>query len=495
MTATQQAIRAISARADEETLARVQEADALQCQLARVDVNAFVEYVMRDESVGLPVVQAPIHEAWHELADMHDRLLIWSHIESGKTSQLSIARTLFELGKNPSLRIAIVSNTHEQAIKIVRSIARYIEQSEELQRVFPALKKADPWTSTQLTVARPYTSKDPSVQAFGVHGNVLGARLDRLILDDVLDYENCRTELLRKDLKDWYASTLAGRLTEHARVLCVGTAYHPDDLLHWLARTPGWIARRYPILHPDTNKPRWPDRWPMERIEKKRGELGPLEFARQMLCVARDDAEARFKREWIDRCLQRGNGKRLCYGLSILPPGITTYTGVDLAVQRHSAADETTFFTLAMHANGDREVLSVESGKFSGPEIVQKMGDVHRRFLSLVMVENNAAQDFILQFARGMLSIPMRHFTTGRNKAHPEFGVESIAAELARGQSIIPNDDGRLHPEIEKWVSDMLYYDPRAHTGDRLMASWFAREAARMGAFKVTTTNIDLMSR
>jgi hypothetical protein len=28
-------------------------------------------------------------------------------------------------------------------------------------------------------------------------------------------------------------------------------------------------------------------------------------------------------------------------------------------------------------------------------------------------------------------------------------------------------------------VKEVLYYDPKEHTGDRLMASWFAREGAR----------------
>lgn len=477
-----------------DTLESAQAMDALHCQMARQDVNAFITYVMKDERTAHPVEQAPIHEAWHQLADTNDRLLIWSHIESGKTSQLSIGRTLFALGQDPSLRIAIVSNTHDQANKLVRAIARYIEHSPELRRVFPKLIKSDPWTSHQLFVQRHTTSKDPSIQATGIHGNILGARIDLLIMDDVLDYENCRTEVLRKDLWDWYHATLAGRVTAQGKVLVVGTAFHPDDMLHRFARQPGWKAVRYPIL--DENQvPRWPDRWPMERIKKKREELGPLEFARQMLCVARDDTEARFKREWIEWCLQRGVDKDLCYGLKVLPAGVRTYTGVDLAVQRHSASDATVFFDIAVHKNGDREVLNIDAGKWSGPEIVTRMIDHHRRYLSICIVENNAAQDFILQFTRGSSAIPIRPFTTGRNKANPEFGVESLATEMASRKWIIPNQGGRLAPEIDAWITEMLYYDPKAHTGDRLMASWFAREGARMGSMKVQSGFIDISSR
>jgi hypothetical protein len=459
-----------------------------------VDVNAFATSVLRDEETGFPLRQAKLHQMWHKLVDENERLLLWSAIEHGKTTQLSVARTLWEIGCDPTKRIAVVSNTHGQAEKIVRSISKYIESSDALHAVFPNLIPGDQWTSTKLTVRRPFVSKDPSIQAFGIHGNVLGARLDRVILDDVLDYENTKSKKQRDDLWDWYHATLEGRLTKRGRVTVVGTAYHPDDMLHRFARAPGWKAFRYPVMNDDGSS-RWPERWPLDRIAKKRIALGPMEFSRQMLCIARDDSSARFKREWIDRCLFRGNGRSLAFGLSVLPPGIKTYTGVDLAVQQHSAADSTVLFTIAVHPNGDREVLCIEAGKWAGPEIVAKIIDHHRRFFSIAIVENNAAQDFIIQFARGMFAVPIRPFTTGRNKAHPEFGIESIAAEMAGGKWIIPSSEGRCAPEVDAWVSEMLYYDPTAHTGDRLMASWFAREGARLGDQKVVSGNMDLMSR
>jgi len=64
----------------------------------------------------------------------------------------------------------------------------------------------------------------------------------------------------------------------------------------------------------------------------------------------------------------------------------------------------------------------------------------------------------------------VRPFTTGRNKVHPEFGIESLAAEMAAGKWIIPNRDGKMHSEVEALINEMLYYDPKAHTGDRLMS-------------------------
>jgi hypothetical protein len=255
-------------------------------------------------------------------------------------------------------------------------------------------------------------------------------------------------------------------------------------------------SKRYPVLDPETHLSRWPERWSLERIEAKRLDTTPIEFARQFLCVARDDAEARFKKEWIDRCLMRGNGKTLCYGMNQLPPGFKTYTGIDLAVQQKDKSDSTCLFSIAVHPNGDREVLNIETGKWAGPEIVSRIIDAHKRYLSICIVENNSAQDFIIQFARGQFAVPIRPFTTGRNKAHPEFGVESLAAEMAGGKWIIPSQNGfPVNPEVQSWIQEMLYYQPSNHTGDRLMASWFSREGARLGSIKVETGNMNILAR
>lgn len=468
---------------------------ALTARLARTDVNVFCEFVLRDEKTGAQVVQEPVHRAWQAEADAHDRLLIWSHIESGKTQQLSIARTLWELGRDQSLRTVILSNTKEQARKVAGVVKQYIEKSDELHEVFPELLPGAPWGEYAFSVKRARFSKDASVQSIGVHGNLLGARTDRVRLDDVLDYENTQTEDQRKALIEWTRATVLGRLTDGARVTAVGTAFHPTDILHHLARQPQWRALRYPVVD-EQGMPRWPARWPAERIRKKAEELGPIEAARQLMCEARDDSMARFKRAWIEVALRLGEGTQLCDALQVVPRGYRTYTGVDLAVQRNDKSDTTVLFTIAVDPYGNRSVLSIEAGKFTGPEIVGRIIQSHQRFQSIAVVENNAAQDFILQFARDRSAVPMLAFTTGRQKAHPEFGVESLAVEMANGKWRIPNREGIMHPEVQKWVDEMLFYDPRAHTGDRLMASWFAREGARMGTNTVENPpNLDVTRR
>jgi hypothetical protein len=449
-------------------------------EAARTDFSIFAELVMTDDETGEPIKQAPIHRRWAQLCDMYDRLLIWSHINSGKTTQLSILRTVWELGRDTTLRIVILSNTASIATKIVKSIAQLIDNNDAVHAIFPDLKKHPdgPWTTTELTVQRVSFAKDPSVRAVGVHGSLTSGRVDRLIVDDILDPENTATEAARKKVSAWYKAVAVGRATRRTRILVVGTAYHPEDLLHELSRQPGWKWTRFPVIN-DNGKVAWPSLWPPDRIERMRKELGPAEYARQLLCRARDDDEARFKKAWIDEALRKGEGQRLHFRLDDIPEGCAVYTGVDIGVGRKKKNDPTAFFTFIEDRNGHRTVVWIESGKFTGPEIVEKIEDHHRRYHSIIVVENNAAQQFIIDFANKDFSIPVIPHTTGRLKKDPRLGVEGLAIELHNGKWTIPCVATIAEPEVEEWIGEMLYYNPAAHTGDRLMASYFAREGAR----------------
>jgi hypothetical protein len=453
--------------------------------LARIDFGAFLAFVMRDEETGKRIHVHKMHLDWYELCQRHDRVIIWAFMGSGKTVTLSVARTLFRLGRDPSLRFAIVSATSGMATKIANLIGRYIERSEELHAVFPYLQRdpAMPWNSEQITVMRPALSKDPSVNTLGCGSNIQGARIDEAILDDVLNRDNTRTPYMRAGVLDWYLKTIPGRMDpKRGRVIVIGNAFHPEDLLHTLVKNPAWKGYKFPILRQDGTSA-WQERWPLDRIEKRRQELGPLESMSQLMCEALDDSTARFKRDWIEACKARGEGKSLVYALRAVPPGCKVYCGVDLGVGLKTSNDLTVFFVLFIHPNGDREVLWVESGRWTATDIMNKVVDLHARFHCIFVVENNGAQDFLVQILQRGNAIPILPFTTGANKAHPEWGVEAMGVQMAANPPkwIIPAQAGRSHPEVEAWIGEMLSYTPEAHTGDRLMASWLATEGERLG--------------
>lgn len=478
-------------------------ASSVLYNVARWDCATFCELILRDEETGLPIELQPFQEEWHEVLDREKNAVIWAFVDSGKTQQISIAQLLWKLGRDPRKRFAILAATQSAAVKIIRTMKGHIEDNAVLHQIFPGLRRGKVWTDNAFEVMRPYGIKDPSVQAYSPEGGkIQGARLDGLVIDDVLTENNTLTAHQRKKISSWIKASAFSRLSKKAFIVFLTNAWHPEDMAHELNKQ-GWWAKKYPVLV--GGRSAWPDHWPMDRIDEARTvRLGALEFARQMMCEPRDDSTSRFRQEWVNRCLENGEGYRayksfedihetdpdLAQQMDVndailrlggMPEGYATITGVDLAISQKSSADLTALFTLLLWPDGTRQVLEVQAGRWPGPEIIDRIVSVHERYRSVVVVENNGAQQFLLQWTKTRApGLRVRAHTTGRNKLSPEFGIESLAAELESGMWLIPSVDGRrTSREIEEWIYEMISYDPKAHTGDRLIASWIADTYAR----------------
>jgi len=180
--------------------------------------------------------------------------------------------------------------------------------------------------------------------------------------------------------------------------------------------------------------------------------------------------------------------------------GCMTFTGMDLGIGKELTHDWSVLFTVMLQPDGKIRVLQIESGKWTSPEIIEKIRDTHYRYRSQILVESNQAQKYIVDFVKDKYSkIPIKPFNTGggkaklNNKHHPEYGVEGIANELANKDWIIPSTpDGKpLNQDTENWIRGMLYYDPRGHTSDWLIACWISREGARR-RFRHLVSHVDV---
>lgn len=477
----------------EELKKKARAAKSKRKKLAGLKCEDFVEYAFLNEQDGTKLRNQEFHREWHQLARAHDKLIIRAAVEHGKTISLGIATPLFMLGRNHSLRIAIIQNTQTQAEKSLRSIRQHIIENPRVQEIFPTLKPStrggDPWHNTAITVERDIISKDPSIQVCGCDtGSIVGSRLDLIILDDVLDFENTRTPERRKKLLEWFETSVFTRLTPGGKILVIGTPWHREDIMAILEARPGFRVETYsavknPDDQPEQWEPMWPQQWPLTRLLDRQQNMSEHVFLRKYLCRVRVDSAGRFRAVWIERMNKAGQGRQF----TLAPPKaqggerrLLCFTGVDLGVGKKEANARTCIHTLAVDDRHRKLIVNIESGHWTAPEILDRL---HRNYLaynSIIHVENNAAQDFLVQIAEQIFPVQGVH-TGGHNKNHEEYGVEAMAVDIRNGQWVMPSGlSGQDVPDEGKsLISELLHYDPDAHTGDRVMAMWIASEAAR----------------
>lgn len=418
----------------------------------------------------------PVHDDCH--------CYISNGVVSHNTNQISIGHTLWRLGCDPNMCILVVSNTKDQAGKIITAMKNYIVNSKELHKVFPHLKPGRKWAEHSFSVVRPFERAQPSVIACGIKASIMGFRANYLIMDDVDDMETTLTETSRADTLRWIQSTPFSRLSEDAGVFAIGNVWHEDDLLHTLAKKDGWFSKKFPVLDQYGNST-WPEKFPETRIEQIKIDQGPLEFARLYMCEPKADGQQRFKKEWLDVCCQNGEGRLPLEAIDTLPRGYRCYTGVDIGHRVKLGSDPTAITTILASDKGDYEIIDVEAGLWDVMTIADKIRDKQQRYDSVVYVESNGAQEFLVQILRTTGErIPVKPFVTGKNKHDPKYGIESIAAEMATGRWTIPSALGTIEStckEMRLLIDGLLSYNPnpRVHTADRVMSLWIAREAAR----------------
>lgn len=469
----------------------------------------FVEFALPDEETGEPIECADIHREWHEFVGANRYACLLAPIEHGKSSQISVGYVLHRIGKNPNIRAAIISSGEMSAQKPLRAIRGHIERNPRVKEVFPGLRPSsnpgDPWGQTMITVERTIIAREPTLQALGEGGQIVGSRFDLIVLDDILDFQNTRTAEQCAKTIEWFETTVLTRLTPRGQIIVIGTPWSPIDILAILQTRKLFASRVYSAVRnpddkPDKWVPTWAKRWPLWRLLERLSITTTITFWRKYLCKITSDATARFKQEWIDRAKVLGRQRVFLKGAPILQPSgrrLACFTGVDLGMsprkrKMHGGADHgdglTVLFTLAVDERARRIVVNIESGRWTAPEILLRIADHYARYGSTILVEDNGAQSFLVQFAEAR-GIPVVPFTTGSgNKYDETYGVESIAVELRNGVWVFPSgaDGQTVDPELQALIAEMLHFHPDAHTGDRLMACWFAREGARSLIAKIS---------
>lgn len=394
--------------------------------------------------------------------------------------------------------------------------------------VVPRLKKGrkmtEDWSGRSITIEREDSGlKDPTLFATGLFGQILSRRADVIILDDVVDQQNSMTELQREKVKDWIETTVLPVLVPGGTMLYLGNTWHTDDVVSKFLQDPRFIVRKKQgaiiqeaerqdlwaqwgaimmnvtvdpaerFKHADEYynanraemdkgwKTLWPERYPYSRLYLERL-LNPYVFARMYQCDPTNRPNQVIKDEWIERALAKG--KHLRFQDMPHPKNYLECSagGMDLAIGEEDFNDDTAlvYLDLVKHGydgveDGDYIVRQIHRGKFTPNEQRNKAKMAWAAHgMTSIRVESVGYQKSLtidLQNA----GVPVHAYHTGAEKFDPEIGINSFAVMMELGKVVIPSDptDANTVMLASKLANEMRAF-PDGHTGDALMATWFA---------------------
>lgn len=288
--------------------------------LCEFDFLLFREYILGH-------VNKDFHIEWYEGIKNNQSVVYLAPRDHGKT-HFNRDYVIWNAYYRKVRGIHMISDTLPQAQELFISgedaIKEQIEYNEKLQHLKP-VGSAGKWSERTLQL-----SNGVRITVSGYGSRIRGKHPDLLIMDDVLSDQNCITKELRDKTWRYYTRTIHPMTKKRTKILIMGTAQHPDDLLHKLSKLESVFFKKYQaLINEETKEVLWPERRSFEQLMTFRRDYGVLAFEQEYQNNPMADNLSYFPEDIVTACfnrelsyLSRYHGEnRTFLGGDLSPPG------------------------------------------------------------------------------------------------------------------------------------------------------------------------------
>ena len=458
---------------------------------------------------GKPFETAPFHENWiNNILDAIDKggqLQILSPPRHGKT-ELLIHFCIWEICKNPNIRIMWVGGNEDIAKNSVASVLDQLETNEKLVQDFcgpggsfkPATRTGKSWSQTGFTVATRTVSgiKSPTMVGIGRGGKILSRDCDLIIADDIEDHSSTVQPSAREHTKNWWTTTLGSRKEEHTAIVVIGSRQHPEDLYSSLLDNQAWyniveeahdssctlstdnVEEHYECML-------WSGFRTFKWLESRRQDSmttgGLSRFEMVYLNKAIAGGLQIFDPEAIEQCKQTN------VIMQRVPKGSYLVAGLDPAATGYQAA---VLWAVNFDPFG-MQLVDIDNQHGGGIDqalrVIQEWNELYDLY-HWVIEENNfqkaIRQDKRIKEFCNTRGIILEGHETYKNKWDPAFGVTAMANLFTDRNIILPYGNPESQIKVDQYKKQLIYFASKGqnkskYISDIVMASWFPMKVIR----------------
>lgn len=337
-------------------------------------------------------------------------------------------------------------------------------------------RSGKPWTRDYIKIAKNDSGqRDHNVQVMGWSGQILGSRVDTIILDDIQTTDNLSQvdAMLTKFRRDFYTRLKGGR------IICVGNRIDCGDFYERLLEL-DIIEPENHIDYPAINSEGdslWPERWPLDELAMTRKMVGERIWWTTYQQKPQLAGNATFDEKMIDEA--KDWSRKVGSKKAGEPCVVSVDPGMDPGV--------CAIVAMTYDTDSIRVIDGEEHPQFSKQEDVIDLIEsyVIRYQPQHVVIEAVHWQRALVRderleaMGRKYGFIPVPH-NTNRNKLDPVMGVSAMASSFIRNEITFPYEGGpgavsaaRMDPilaELGAWRPNI---PTRLLKQDFPMALWF----------------------
>lgn len=199
------------------------------------------------DHLGLPAPTPVQYDIAHTLQHGPKRLIIEGFRGVGK-SWITVGFATWNLLLDPQRKVMIVSASQHLADDAAKFASQIISSWDLLKHLQPRRDQRQSALSFDVGPATP--SKDPSLKAAGITGQITGTRADLIVADDIEIPKNSYTHLMREKLAE-QVKEFDAILKPGGRILYLGTPQVEATIYNKLARR-GYVVRVWPAEVPSS---------------------------------------------------------------------------------------------------------------------------------------------------------------------------------------------------------------------------------------------------
>jgi hypothetical protein len=191
----------------------------------------------------------PVFHQWFcdELSVERNTLFLLPRDHTKSTWGIAIKVTQDVL-RNPDQAILLASNTSEMSLDRLRNVKANLS-NKTLTTLFPEILSPDPemdvkrktsfyknlvWRADNIQVLRTVNRAEPTVMAAGVEKTITGRHVERVYLDDIIDYETVVSEAKTDNALRFFQYLQPMINPASGIIRMYGTRYDDGDLYGWL---------------------------------------------------------------------------------------------------------------------------------------------------------------------------------------------------------------------------------------------------------------------
>lgn len=431
------------------------------------------------------------HREWLKAFEDNKFVVLLAPRGHGKTSIVG-SYILWRIVRDRSIRALIVTINQDKANSMMTFVQENLERNQVLKRIFGEFKGNSEWSRTEIRVKQsegfriPHT--EPTLKVLGVGSRIISSHYDLIVLDDITDDDNSRTEMRRRNLESWYDGPLVGTFLGDTSIINIGTRWHEDDIHTYLMNKKGFKTFRYKALlkEPDENgngaKVLWPEARPWdEKMAKEyslpedtlnlkfiREHQGELYFSMQYQNEIISSSISKFKQEWIDASIDRY--KKLN---GIIPLNLKRYIGLDFGGE-DASSDWGVSSVIGIDEKGDIYILDSNRSHTTINRQIDIMLALDEKWNSSKIGMDAAAQQkyLVSDAQRNNPSLPIIPIKSSK--------VNDKDTRMDRLSILFETNRIYLNPNLTHLIDELRLY-PRSKHDDCLDALSFALEASKEG--------------